>query len=115
MRRFAPFFAAALLLACASVALARTTKPVSAVEGDKLSFSKKKITVRAGKVTLKMHNPSDNHLEHSIAIHGHGSGTDVSPGGTSTVTAKLKKGTYTFFCPVSEHEAEGMKGKLVVR
>ena len=30
------------------------------------------------------------------------------------MTVKLKKGTYTFYCPVDGHEAAGMKGKLVV-
>jgi uncharacterized cupredoxin-like copper-binding protein len=30
------------------------------------------------------------------------------------VTVKLKKGTYTFYCPVDGHKAAGMKGKLVV-
>ena len=34
--------------------------------------------------------------------------------GVSTTTARLKKGTYTFYCPVPGHEAGGMKGKLIV-
>jgi uncharacterized cupredoxin-like copper-binding protein len=31
------------------------------------------------------------------------------------VTAKLKKGTYVFYCSVPGHEQAGMKGKLIVR
>ena len=35
---------------------------------------------------------------------------------TSTVSAKgLKKGTYTFYCPVDGHKAAGMKGELTVQ
>ena len=36
-------------------------------------------------------------------------------GGTSTVTATLKPGTYTFYCSVDGHEAAGMKGTLTVK
>jgi len=42
------------------------------------------------------------------------SGQTVQPGGASTVTADLKPGTYTFYCPVPGHEAAGMKGTLTV-
>jgi len=49
-----------------------------------------------------------------IAIKGKSKGKTVKKGGTSTVTATLKKGTYTFYCPVPGHEAGGMKGKLIV-
>jgi plastocyanin len=38
----------------------------------------------------------------------------VTKGGTSTVTATLKKGTYTFLCTVGAHAKAGMKGKLIV-
>jgi uncharacterized cupredoxin-like copper-binding protein len=114
MRRAVSLLTIALLLVCASVALART-RTVSASETNGLAFSKSKIRVKHGKVTLKMTNPSDNTLQHSIAIHGHGSGKAVDPGGTSTVTAKLSKGTYRFYCKVKGHEKDGMKGKLVVR
>ena len=116
MRRLV-LIALLLLLACASVAMA-ATKSLSATESDGLGYSKKTITVKHGKVTLKMSNPSKNHLDHSIDIRGHGVSKHskvVSPGGTATVTATLKKGTYTFYCEVSDHEADGMKGKLVVK
>ena len=108
----------ALLLALAgtSVALA-ATKTVKATESHGLGYSKKTITVGHGKVTLKMVNPDSLHLEHSISIRGHGvskKGKIVPPGGTSKVTATLAKGSYTFYCHVEGHEAEGMKGTLKV-
>lgn len=77
-----------------------------------LKFNKSTVRAKAGKVTLSMANPSN--LPHAVAIKGKGKGKTVNRGGTSTVTATLKKGTYTFYCPVQGHEAGGMKGKLIV-
>jgi plastocyanin len=94
---------------------AATTKKLRASK-TKYRFSVKTIRVRHGKVTLKMSNPSN--VPHAIAIDGHGvdkDGKTVRKGGTSTVTVHLKKGTYTFYCPVPGHRAAGMKGKLIVR
>lgn len=108
--------ALALCLLGAAVASA-ATKSVSATESNGLGFSKKKIKVAKGSVTLKMKNPKGNVLDHNIAIRGNGvskKGKEVGPGGTSTVTASLKKGKYTFYCTVSDHEADGMKGRLKV-
>jgi plastocyanin len=93
---------------------AATTKKLSASK-TKLRFSVSTIRVRHGKVTLKMSNPSG--FPHAIAVDGHGvdkDGKTVHKGGTSTVTVSLKKGTYTFYCPVPGHRAAGMKGKLIV-
>ena len=62
-----------------------------------------------------MDNPSG--VPHAVAIEGNGVDTDgktVSNGGTSTVSADLKPGTYTFYCPVPGHKAAGMKGTLTV-
>src|SRR3954452_15827370 len=77
-----------------------------------LKFNVSTIHARAGRVTLRMANPSS--LPHGVGIKGKGVGKTVKKGGTSAVTATLKKGTYTFYCPVPGHEAGGMKGKLIV-
>ena len=84
----------------------------------KLAFSPMKLSAKAGKVTLVMKNPSSSGLEHGVAVEGHGVDKDgkiVGPGGTSTVTVKLKKGKYEFYCPFDSHKAEGMTGTLTVR
>jgi plastocyanin len=93
---------------------AATTKTLSASKS-KIAFNVKTIRVKHGKVTLKMSNPSG--IQHAIAVEGHGvdkDGKTVGKGGTSTVTVSVKKGTYTFYCPVPGHKAAGMKGKLIV-
>jgi uncharacterized cupredoxin-like copper-binding protein len=112
--------AGALLLARdqpAGAASGKTLK-LSADAGGKLKYNKSKLTTTHGNVTLVMMNPSGSGKPHAIAIQGHGidkDGTTVSPGGTSKVSANLKKGTYAFYCPVDGHKAAGMKGTLVVK
>ena len=81
----------------------------------KLKFSKSSLKAKHGKITLKMANPAS--FKHAIAVEGHGvdkDGKTVGKGGTSTVTVTLKKGKYTFYCPVPGHRAGGMKGTLTV-
>jgi len=86
---------------------------ISAANG--LKFNKKTMKATHGKVTIRMANPTS--LPHAIAVEGHGvdkDGKTVQKGGTSTVSLRLKKGRYTFYCPVDGHRAAGMKGTLIV-
>jgi uncharacterized cupredoxin-like copper-binding protein len=78
---------------------------------NRIAFNVSTLHAKHGKITLRMSNPSG--LQHAIAINGH-SGRTVGKGGTSVVTLTLKKGRYTFFCPVPGHRAAGMKGTLIV-
>jgi uncharacterized cupredoxin-like copper-binding protein len=87
---------------------------LSADPGGALRFTRSTLTAKAGKVTLIMKNPSSAGMDHGIAIEGSGTGATVSPGSTSTVTATLKKGTYTYYCPVPGHKQAGMVGTLTV-
>ena len=103
-------------LAAVSFAFAGSTTLKLSADKLKLSYNTKTLKARAGKVTIKMTNPSSV-FQHNVAIKGNGvkvKGKVVGKGGTSTVSVKLKPGIYTFYCTVPGHEAGGMKGKLVV-
>jgi plastocyanin len=81
-----------------------------------LRFDKSALSAGAGKVTIVMKNPSA--LQHDVAIEGNGvnvKGKIVGQGGTSTVTASLKPGTYTYYCSVDAHRQAGMEGTLTVK
>ena len=96
----------------------RQTLKLSADPSGDLRFSAARLSAKAGKVTIAMTNPSGT--PHSIAIEGNGVDQDspqssVTNGQTATVTATLKPGTYTFYCPVDGHRQAGMKGTLTVR
>ena len=97
----------------ASGAIARPAATYSlSADRSKLKFNKTTIRAKAGSVTLRMSNPSN--LPHNIAIKGKGVGRTVGKNGTSTLTKRLRRGTYTFYCGVGSHERAGMKGKLIV-
>jgi uncharacterized cupredoxin-like copper-binding protein len=108
-------------LAVSAVGVAKTKPPqkrtVQANPNGQLKFNKTTLTVKHGRVKLIMKNPKSSGLDHGIAIKGQGLDKDgriVAPGKSSSVTAKLSKGTYTFYCPVLGHAKAGMKGKITV-
>jgi uncharacterized cupredoxin-like copper-binding protein len=107
---------AAILAAVSAVAVqAATTDHISSV-ANKLAFSTKTLHATHGRVTIVMKNVSS--FKHGVAVEGHGVDKDgkiVGKGKTSTVSVTLKKGTYTFYCPVPGHRAAGMVGKLIVK
>ncbi|MGH3135049.1 MAG: plastocyanin/azurin family copper-binding protein [Gaiellaceae bacterium] len=80
-----------------------------------LKFATTSLEAAAGTVTISMENPSS--VPHNVAIKGNDvdvKGEVVLQGGTSTVSADLGPGTYTFYCSVPGHEAAGMTGTLTV-
>lgn len=108
----------AALVAVAGAALAApsaTTLRISADAKGAMKFDRNLLRAKPGVVTISMANPSV--LPHNVAIRGNGVrklGDVVLKGGTSTVRATLKRGSYTFFCSVAGHERAGMKGVLIV-
>ena len=92
------------------------TLKISADPSGALKFDKAELTAKAGEVQIEMANPSD--VPHAVAIEG---GEDDKPGatvgkdGTSTASAKLEAGEYTYYCPVGGHRAGGMEGTLTVQ
>jgi plastocyanin len=95
---------------------ASTNLTLSADSSGQLKFDKSSLSAKAGNVTITMDNPSP--VQHAIGIQGSGvskTGSTVGMGAKSTVTASLKPGTYTFYCPVDGHKQAGMKGTLTVK
>jgi mono/diheme cytochrome c family protein len=76
----------------------------------------KKATAEPGKVEFVMPNPAT--VQHNVALRGDALdpilGPVVGKGGTSRVSATVKKGEYIFFCSVGSHERTGMAGTLTV-
>jgi plastocyanin len=89
---------------------------LAADRSGQLKFDKSALEAKAGTITIAMTNASP--VPHDISIEGAGvdkKGKIVMGGGISTVKAKLKSGSYTFYCSVDAHRQAGMKGKLTVR
>jgi plastocyanin len=92
------------------------TLKIAADPGGAKKFTESALSTSAGKVTIEFSNQSQ--LPHAVEIEGNGieketetvTGKDAPP-----LTVDLKPGTYTYYCPVGDHRAEGMEGKLTVR
>jgi plastocyanin len=90
---------------------------IAANPSGSLSYDKKTLSAKAGKVTITMTNMSP--VGHNITIQKGTSGavlgsTPTFMGGTKSVSVNLKAGTYTFYCSVPGHRQGGMVGTLTV-
>jgi hypothetical protein len=72
---------------------------------------------RAGMVKFVVRNSSDD--GHDFWLKGGGKTWKtrvLGEAGSASLTARLKKGVrYTYWCAVSDHASEGMKGSFVAR
>jgi plastocyanin len=92
------------------------TLKLAADPGGAKKFTESTLSAEAGTVTVEFAN--DSQLPHAVEIEGNGveaktevvTGQDAPP-----LTVDLKPGEYEFYCPVGDHRAEGMEGKLTVR
>jgi plastocyanin len=107
---------AATETATAAAGGASSTLKIAADPGGAKKFTESTLTADAGKVTVDFANQSQ--LPHAVEIEGNGveaktevvTGQDAPP-----LEVDLKPGEYTFYCPVGDHRAQGMEGKLTVR
>ncbi len=75
----------------------------------------KDLTVKAGTVRFEISNPGD--YKHSLALEGQGikeESKTISGGENTTLEVELKPGKYKTWCPVGNHESQGMVGTLTV-
>jgi plastocyanin len=95
---------------------ASETLKLAADETD-IAYDTDSLSGKAGKVTIDFTNPSA--LEHDVAIEDEG-GEEVADSeliakSSTSVSAELAPGTYTFFCTVPGHREAGMEGTLTVK
>ena len=96
---------------------AASTVDISTPSGSDLAFDQKDVSASAGNVTVSFDNKQAQ--PHDVVIED-SSGqelakTDLISSQTSTTTADLQPGTYTFFCDVPGHREAGMEGTLTVK
>jgi plastocyanin len=92
------------------------TLKIAADPGGAKKFTETALTAEAGTVKVEFSNPSQ--LPHAVEIEGNGVEEEtetVTGQDAPALTVDLKPGEYTFYCPVGDHRAEGMEGKLTVQ
>jgi uncharacterized cupredoxin-like copper-binding protein len=109
------FLAVPALLAAAAIALpitiAGSATSISVI-GKEYRFSLSPSSARAGSVTFRFTNRGK--LKHDFKIAGKQTKI-IGKGKTTTLTVKLKRGSYKYICTIPGHAAQGMKGTLRVR
>lgn len=82
-----------------------------------LAYTQTDVTAKPGEATIDFDNPSS--VGHDVEIQDQNGNevakTDVITDSTTSTTADLKPGTYTFFCTVPGHREAGMEGTLTVK
>jgi uncharacterized cupredoxin-like copper-binding protein len=75
-------------------------------------------TARVGKAGLvTVHVTNAGKIPHALEVvtsKGEVKTAPITPGGSATLKADLKAGTYTWYCPIDGHKGKGMKGQIVV-
>ncbi len=92
------------------------TIDVAADPSGSLAFTETELSAPAGSDTISFTN--DSSTPHNVVIEG-ADGSDVTETDTiqadsTTATADLQPGTYTFYCDVPGHREAGMEGTLTV-
>ena len=81
-----------------------------------LAYDESSVSAPAGEVTIEFDNPSS--IGHDVVVEDADGNelarTDVVSGETTSASAELEAGDYTFFCSVDGHRAAGMEGEFTV-
>ena len=88
-----------------------------AADPSQLAYTETDVSAKAGDDTIEFDNPSTT--GHDVVIEDQSGSevarTDVITDSTTSTTADLKAGTYTFYCSVPGHREAGMEGTLNVK
>ena len=69
----------------------------------------------AGVVEFRVQNAGS--VPHALEVEGEDleeETEEIAPGDSATLKVELAEGTYELYCPVGDHEAQGMTGELIV-
>jgi plastocyanin len=100
-----------------------TTLTMSSPKGaepsaETIKFDKTEYEAAAGEVTIDYTNNSGK-IPHAVVVEDESGAevgkTEVVTGDSASVTVNLAAGTYTLYCPVGEHRANGMEVPLTVQ
>lgn len=119
-RAAAVSFIALALAACSSEpeSTADASAPADAtvidVSAFEFGYRLSSTDIPAGAVSFELSN--DGTMAHDLVLEGGpGGGTDViNAGETATLNVTLEAGTYTLFCSVGNHRAQGMEVEITV-
>jgi plastocyanin len=93
------------------------TVDIAADPSGTLAFTKTDLSTTAGSDTIDFDNESST--PHNVQIEDADGnavgGTDTITGSSTSTTADLKPGTYTFFCDIPGHREAGMEGTITVK
>ncbi len=99
-----------------SNASGRTVEAVDgkvAVSAKNIKFDVSTIKTSPGPLTVTFTN--NEAVGHDFSVRDlDGKATPDPSGGSASVTYELEAGTYEFYCSLFGHEAQGMKGTIVV-
>jgi len=92
------------------------TIAVEAVEDGSFAFTETELSTSAGANTVEFDNPSST--PHNVYIEDDGGNvlaeTETVTGDSTSASADLEAGTYTYFCDIPGHRDGGMEGTLTV-
>lgn len=92
------------------------TISVTADPDGAFAYTETSLEASAGENTVEFDNPAS--LSHDVVIEDTGGSevarTDVISGDSTTTTAQLEPGEYTYYCSVDGHRDAGMEGTLTV-
>jgi len=107
-----------VLAACSGPATPEGSPPADAthvtVSATEYSYEVSSKTLEAGWIVFDLTN--NGRMQHNLVLEGGpGGGTDViDPGETDSLAVTLEPGTYTLFCSIPGHRAQGMEFKITV-
>ena len=87
---------------------------LTADPGGEIFWEPGELSAAAGSVTIKLVNDSD--VPHAVEVEGNGveEESETITAGETELTVDLEAGEYTFYCPVGQHQQNGMEGTLTV-